>query len=324
MMKLWGIDLGGSLLKTYFYAFLGPLFLSVALTLVSGLFLLYSYSQYEGVDYSYLLYNSMVPNLFAGVMISFLCLFLFSLAMIRSFLVSGSLKERLFHSRKTTVLAVFLIPIVCEVFLLGVQFSDLTDFEPCSRHYSLVDAFGVLLLSFSAILAGLMVFFAAVHSIQRSKAFDNEQINRLLILLLVSSIVFICSSMWVILISSPGMCDPVVTGFVKFRLDPGSVIYLTNGSYRASLRNELGLPVTVKAISAQETILGENCSMEAHGSGGGNKVSPSSPLIIKGVCPEKSDGESFDLVVNFNYTYSMDGKDQSHIDTGHIKGAAGY
>jgi hypothetical protein len=309
----------GMLLKLFLFVFFAPILLVTLLGVYEGLSSLNNYVGYDDMDYSYLLNNSFMSSLsevlLNVVLLSFISFALFSFVIIFWGNLYGG--DPMPHSMKG--LAVFFfVPVIFQSLLILELFTDLVYGRMC--YYSTDGAVMVLLLPIAAVLAGLILFLIVFFNVLESKPIDQELRCSLFRLSKILSLWFIFSFTWVLLVTSAGMCDPVISGFVKFH--PVSVNYATSGSYQAGLRNVLGLPVEVKAISAKEAINDMNCSIDVLGSGGGNKVGPGGLLTLKGVCPEKSEGESFDLILMFNYT--AHGQNITHMDLGHLKGQAGY
>jgi len=309
----------GMLLKLFLFVFFVPILLITLLGVYEGLSSLNNYVGYDDTDYLYSLNNSFMSSLsevlLNVVLLSFIIFALFSFVILLWGNLYGG--DPMPHS-KNGLVVFFFVPVIFQSLLILGLFTDLVYGRMC--YYSTNGAIMVLLLPIGAILAGLILFLIVFSSVLDSKPIDQELKCSLFRLSKIISLAFIFSFIWVLLVTSAGMCDPVVTGFVKFQ--PLSINYATNGSYHAGLRNVLGLLVEVKAISAKETINDMNCSMDVLYSGGGNEVGPGGLLTLKGVCPEKSEGESFDLILMFNYT--AHGQNVTHMELGHLKGQAGY
>jgi hypothetical protein len=309
----------GMLLKLFLFVFFAPILLITLFGVYEGLSSLNNYVGYDDTDYSYLLYNSFMSSL-SGVLpnvvlISFISFALFSFGIIFS---KNLWEGDLMPQSKKGLAVFFLVPVIFQSLLIAGLFTDMVYGRMC--RYMPEGAARELMLPLVTVLASFILFLVVLFHILTSKPINKEMRSSMSRLSIIISLAFIFSFIWALLVTSAGMCDPVVTGFVKFQ--PLSINYATNGSYQARLRNVLGLPVEVRAISAKETINDMNCSMDVLGSGGGNKVGPGGLLTLKGVCPEKSEGESFDLILMFNYT--AHGQNITHIDLGHLKGQAGY
>ena len=307
-------------LKLLLFVFIAPVLLIISLAVLGSLLSLHNYLGYESVDYPYIFFDSIISFLsqvlFSVILFYFVGFVLLFFGMI---FWGRHIREHLMSDNEKGGAAFLLIPVIFQSLLIVWLFTDMVYVRFCS--YSTDGAVMELILPLVATLAGIVLFLYVFCHIIASKPIDKERRGSLSGLSIIISLTFIFSFTWVIIMTSSIMCDRVITGFVKFPLVYNTVDYNTDGSYHADLRNGLGLPVAVKAVSSQETLDGVNCSVEAVGLGGGNKVVPGGLLTLKGICPEKSEGESFDLILMFNYT--VYGQNITHMDMGHIRGQAG-
>jgi len=284
--------------KIFIYSFIFPL-------LLAGSLMLLLHSLYDYHFYGY-------PE---GFFFSFMGFILFSLSFFLSSHILGSpLSESVLNGSKKSLI-VFLLPVVLEMILLAVSTYLLLSNSCASMN--------LFIPAFICVLLGVFFLLTAMYLSGGFKSFGDKRIKLLSILSIMAFLASISSFLAVVLATS-GYCHPVDLGWVKFQINYGRVQYLTNGSYRASLVNTFGVPVKVDGLVVKEySFYGEtNCSVESPDSNGSVKVGPGGLLTLEGVCDEKSEEEGFDLLVMFNYTVQLNGKNSTHLETGHIKGQA--
>jgi hypothetical protein len=157
---------------------------------------------------------------------------------------------------------------------------------------------------------------------ERKQRFKSKKffVGSILTILAALSVFFLV--IWLSGYFNVGQCECVQTGFVKMQPLTPSIAY-RNTNFIATFTNALGTTVTLNNVTVNETITGEECNV------GITDVDPNigKPVKAGGTftinandCPPKSDGDSYDIVVSFQYATTMGGIKTNHTDTGHIKG----
>lgn len=138
---------------------------------------------------------------------------------------------------------------------------------------------------------------------------------------LLASYLFFVALMAVIVFYSPysGGCPVVAVGFFNIR-PIISGIYYQGSNLTATFNNSFGEAIRLDEITLNETILGAQCNLVMSSPPLVSSVKAGETFTVSGVCPQKADGEAYDLIVKINYRTSMGGITTNHTDTGHIKG----
>jgi hypothetical protein len=112
----------------------------------------------------------------------------------------------------------------------------------------------------------------------------------------------------------------IAKGFNRLN-HPDSAFY-RNNSVTASFTNPYEQEIKIINVSAHEYVADEDCSVEAP-----NGVFPvqtaiaGGPFSVSLKCPEKSDGESYDLAIDITYSVLFShGTEHTYIDHGFIRG----
>jgi hypothetical protein len=127
--------------------------------------------------------------------------------------------------------------------------------------------------------------------------------------------------LWQFAPSAPNGNNAFWTGFVKMQPLSHSIAYW-NTSFTASFTNALGTSIHLEDITIREEISGDPCPSVKSSPEIRSSVKAGGTFTLTGVCPPKSDGESYDLIITIKYSATMGGITTNHTDTGHIKGEA--
>lgn len=213
------------------------------------------------------------------------------------------------------------------IYVLSFGWSMLTETEMYEQAIDLSGllVFYLILVVFSA--AGLFpgafaAFVLFMDGQERKKRFKSKKfiVGSILAILTALSIFFLV--IWQSGVFNEGQCECVQMGFVKLQPLTSSVSY-RNTSFTGAFTNALGTSVTLNNVTVNETIAGAECNV------GITDVDPNigKPVKAGGTftinandCPSKSDGDSYDIVVFFQYATTMGGITTNHTDSGHIKG----
>jgi uncharacterized protein (UPF0333 family) len=125
--------------------------------------------------------------------------------------------------------------------------------------------------------------------------------------------------LWQLGVFSSGTKNTVTTGFAKMQPLGPSIAY-KGTNFTASFTNAIGTAIKLTGVTLNETIAGNstsNCTTtiatQSIPAGGSFTVSSDN-------CPEKLDGEAYDVLVRITYSATLGGISTEHVDTGHIKG----
>jgi subtilase family serine protease len=138
---------------------------------------------------------------------------------------------------------------------------------------------------------------------------------------LLASYLFFVALMTVIVFYNPysGGCPVVTVGFVN--INPIiSGIYYRGSNLTAMFSNSLGEAIRLDEVTLNETISGVQCNLVMSSPPLLSSVKAGETFTVTGVCPQKVDGEAYDLIVKINYSTSLAGITANHTDAGHIKG----
>ena len=113
----------------------------------------------------------------------------------------------------------------------------------------------------------------------------------------------------------------VTTGFIKIQPLTPSIAY-RNTSFTASFTNALGNTINLTDITMNETISLIPCNLVKPSPAIPSNVKVGGTFTLTGVCPQKKDGEAYDMLISIKYNATMGGITTNHRDTGHIKGEA--
>jgi hypothetical protein len=111
----------------------------------------------------------------------------------------------------------------------------------------------------------------------------------------------------------------IIFGFVKVQPLTPSIAY-RNTSFTAAFTNALSTAINLTGITMNETISDLQCNSVKSSPDVLSLVKAGGTFTVTGVCPQKADGDSYDLVVTIRYNATMGGITTNHTDTGHIKG----
>jgi hypothetical protein len=142
--------------------------------------------------------------------------------------------------------------------------------------------------------------------------------NALALLILFGFIIILLDQL-AVLVDPQG--PVVVTGWVKMQPLTPRIAY-QNTSFTASFTNALSTAINLTGITMNETISGIQCNSVKSSPDVLSSVKAGETFTVTGVCPQKVDGDAYDLIVKINYCTSMGGITTNHTDTGHIKGWA--
>jgi hypothetical protein len=142
------------------------------------------------------------------------------------------------------------------------------------------------------------------------------KLSTAIMLILITGFVF-----WQLAPSAPNGSNAFSTGFVKMQPLTSSVSY-HNTSFIAPFTNALGTKINLENITISEGISGDPCPSVRSSSEIPSSVKAGGTFTLTGVCPPKSDGESYDLIITIKYSATMGNITTNHTDTGHIKGEA--
>ena len=112
----------------------------------------------------------------------------------------------------------------------------------------------------------------------------------------------------------------IVTGFVKMQPITPSVDYVGR-NFNASFVNIVDRTISFRAITLNETITNKECLIVAPKIG--DQVKSGGTFNVAGICPQKTDGEAFDMIVRITYNALMEDVNVTHTDNGHIKWISG-
>jgi len=195
-----------------------------------------------------------------------------------------------------------------------------TLFDSWELLVSLIGLLGMMAVAFRVLMngtAGLNIRYTVVKM---------SVINFFLVVLIFGVINLL---MW----HEPQDYHVMLTGFVKMQPLSPSIAY-RNTTFRSSFTNALGTTVKLTSVTVRESISGLACpanglTVSPDGTSVNNLSGSTYPSIktggtftLKCVCPPKSDGESYDLIITIKYRATMGGITTNHTDTGHIKGEA--
>jgi hypothetical protein len=137
----------------------------------------------------------------------------------------------------------------------------------------------------------------------------------------LASYLFFVALMALIVFYNPysGGCPVVTVGFVKIQPLMPAISY-RNTNFNASFTNTFGTAINLTGITINETISGTLCNPVTSSPEIFSLVKAGGTITVTGVCPQKADGEAYDMVVTISYNATLSGITTNHTDTGHIKG----
>lgn len=161
----------------------------------------------------------------------------------------------------------------------------------------------------------------AVQAMLNKREKQEHDVNVIMISNAFVLILIIGFVLWQFTPSAPNGNNAFSTGFVKMQPLTSSVSY-HNTSFIAPFTNALGTKINLENITISEGISGDPCPSVRSSSEIPSSVKAGGTFTLTGVCPPKSDGESYDLIITIKYSATMGNITTNHTDTGHIKGEA--
>jgi hypothetical protein len=126
--------------------------------------------------------------------------------------------------------------------------------------------------------------------------------------------------LWQVSHTGLGQSDgSVVKGFARMQPLTPSMTYQNTGFF-VSFTNEHGTTIKLKEIILWEAISGATCHSVTSSPAIFSSVKAGRIFNVTAVCPQKRDGEAYDMIITINYNATMSGITTTYNDTGHIKG----
>jgi hypothetical protein len=145
----------------------------------------------------------------------------------------------------------------------------------------------------------------------------SQQVNLMLLSVTGLLLIIFLASMFGVFLSIPNQPNILTFGFVKIQPLTPSIAY-RNTNFTASFTNALRTAINLTDMNMKESISDAQCDLVT--SSPAVSVKSGGTVTMIGVCPQKRDGEAYDMIITIKYNTTMSGITTNQTETGHIKG----